>query len=297
MDGLLSALQANWGGAGPALQDPGTLSGLLSLVRLWQAGELELEEVYSSLEEVTRNTAEAILETRADLQEPLAQELADGLVELEGVFLEIESELTSLRECLEHEPYSVDLTNLTSCQQRLSECARFLQDWAEAPVPRCLRCGSRDTSMRCQSCGLDCLIPVPPSEEEDVSGAYLSPEYLELYRSYRAVMDGEGPLAPMLARLGPLETSLAPLERLARMTGSPILGEVERSLRGIQQMRQVTSSRLASDLSQGWEQVFQGALALKSLMPQLLREQGLEEEARRLEQDQRSSDGISLGLR
>ncbi len=289
-EGLLSALQEEWGDEKNLANQPLTIKSLTSQVQLWlKKPEVKLAHLPGHLEQMRAKVSEARQATEHDLQQQLEADLAslmrNSIQDYEdlGYYL---GELAAGVRSADRRRVGDDLLQLRGAARSLSDNQQMIQDWMTAPVMRCPRCGGQERSARewsCANCGLQMLYP-DPGDGGSQRSATLSKEFKNVYDAYVNVVKGERTLSVLGAPLKELEKLLETYADLseAEMTTdagySAALDSLAQSARdglyGVKQMQDALENRKTRDLHDGWQLIFESALAINDQVPALRKAAG-----------------------
>lgn len=285
------------------------LVGLLQSLRdLSQSPQDEAlrKEIREGSMALARGFHQATLETEADIKK-----LPDysPLLDLYDTTLNSYEMSQKVIDHIRTEPSALDESELAQVIADLEVALEEMRmdqeqwaDWLNGKAPRCSRCGYTDTKGgSCPDCKVDLLIPDPrPQESSNNTRAVLGPEYVQAYQAYAQLQDGHLSLGHFYRALQPLQKSIHQWDMLVSQGGLAELSDgdltaslsasVERSVNGLHQLLQAQETRRWVDINQGWDTVFQAAVALQQDLPRLHRAMGDEESARNLEQSYRTRD-------
>jgi hypothetical protein len=293
MKDLLKGFGANFGDeASPP--EPTTLGGLIDFARGLH-GEVATANLMRYAADLAQRCRQAARDTEQDLLDELDPTFMKVLRSLSDCFLEAQVELDSLQESVTRaENFDDNLETLAVLQGEIVQLSRCLQGWTSSREPLCARCGSKGPEESCSRCDLERLVPDSQADPE-IRSAHLGPQYVQLYKTYRDIVNGEAPLRVLPSALVPLEKELQQVRRLSRHGPDSIQPLAEQGIQGLARMREALASRHVRDLNEGWSQVFRAATALATHLPGLLRELGHNAEASELERNARFQEDIRLG--
>ena len=274
--GYLDSLMSSFGGAseGP---DPQRLDGLLQFAR----ERLDQPDAQTELHRHVERMRNRIQETLRDRQgnydgrrNALHADVSACIERNLSACRDIDASLQAFGETGTSESldmYERAIGEFFESSDRLTELARSSQ-------PLCPACGSSGPETICPACSVDRLIPDPDFADEDFDQAVVNEEFMAVFQSYQAVVEGRGTLADLSQNLQPLEFSLLEAQALVEQAvednpddsdQQTLLQAITHALEGVQRMHEVEQNRLTRELNQGWVLVFRGAKAVNELLPRL----------------------------
>lgn len=298
---LLAALQSNYGDGSPPPPDTSTVRGLLTFCKLWLDGEVETAELNNpcmamsgrlkgaakDTEQDLRQNPDLIAEMRAPIKRSAEayQKIAELLDRLPQVASDNDTqEYKSLIEVFEQE------------RQAVLDATAKIERLQSGDVRLCPRCGQAGEGT-CEKCGLVRLYPDPRATEySGTKTAMLEPAYAQLYQAYVDVMSGVRSLPVVIQATNPLEDVLVELQKgfeqvlenvkddddptsgETRETANRLLDEIENVFEGIDRIRGAHESYQMSDLSRGWDAVFDSAVDIQRVSQRYAKTVGLDDE-------------------
>jgi len=289
-EGLLSALQEEWGDERSLANQPLTIKSLTGQLQLWLKNpEAKLAHLPSHLDQMQAKVRDAKRATEHDLSQQLEADLASLISHSIQDYADLEyylGELAAGVRGADRERVADDLLQLRGAARSLADNQQAIADWMTAPVLRCPRCGSQERGPRdwsCASCGLQMLYPDPGAPGTSRT-ATLGPEFKAVYDAYVNVVKGDKTLSVLAAPLKELEKMLENYADLseAEMTSdasySAALDGIAQASRdgllGVRQMQDSFESRRTRDLHDGWQAIFEAALTLNDQVPALRKAAG-----------------------
>lgn len=310
MNPLFSALQETYASEGDLpLENTSTVKGLMAYARRWLTGAVPADDLRPALHTMRARIQQAAVDTKADLDKAgtLDPALRDPVERSYEGYLAIGDALDEMLEALDANAaplFKQSLSMLEDVSEEMSAAQREIKLWMFGTDPRCPKCGISDESQRCKGCDLDFLIPdVDAAMDQSQRTGFLRQEYLDVFKAYVGVISGECRLPRLWAALNPLEELLGQFHALAgqimSVEGGADVGRaleacLEDSLDGIDRMRMAAESRQMIDLNQGWNQIFDSALHLQHIVPELARTAGQEDTAHSVQAQMGSTDSISI---
>ena len=254
---------------------------------------------------------QARVDTGVDLDKagPLENELRSAIEDSYNAYTEIEEVVSSLISAVSEEDRVEGarlLELLVEGADHLSEALMAMDHWLNEPVLRCPRCGS-SKSDPCEDCGLELLFPDPKAAFGlPQQTATLPTEYGIVHQNYTATTRGDASLSVLISTLESLETHF---RHLLAMVNASIQEKpdaeslvnlrevVEAALAGTARMRAAETTRKATDLRLGWEQVFAAGAEHYRLTGTLVEELGGDAQKQVIEtrrQQQQVQDQVNL---
>lgn len=274
--GFLDSLMSSFGGVseGP---DPTRLEGLLQYARERKDNPEEREELMGHVDRMRARIRETLRDRQGNYDGRRGALHADVSACIErnlAACRDIDAALAEFMESTSAE----SLENYERSVREFFETSDLLAQMARSDQPLCPACGSSGPESTCPACQVDRLLPDPEFAEEDFDQAIVNEEFMAVFRSYQAVVEGRGTLADLSDNLQPLEFSLMEAQALVEqaLADEPddpdrqtLLTAVSNALEGVHRMHAVQQNRLTRELHQGWVQVFRGAKALTEILPRL----------------------------
>jgi hypothetical protein len=295
----LASFQAS--SAPPPEQDgPDTVRGLLRFCRGWLTGEVSTEDLHNPCLEMAarlRAAAEATfrdLDNNPDLcdeaREPV-QDTGEGYEAIASIL----DDLLVLAAENRREEYQEALVDFETERVAVLDATEEINAQMSGQDRRCPRCGFSGEEERCPDCRLIQLFP-DPKQIFDYShrSAHLSSLHLQIYQAYVAVLKGDMSLEGLLKTLPPLAVHLAQLGGFCDGQDdageSPDLvdslrREIDTAQSGLERIRGAAVTYLASDLNRGWDDIFESALSVESLLRHYAVATGQLEEAAQVPSD------------
>lgn len=289
-EGLLSALQEEFGDEHSLANQPLTIKSLTGQLQLWlKKPEAKLAHLPSHLTQMQAKVRDAKSATEQDLAQSLEADLASLIQASIQDYADLEyylGELAAGVRAADRARVGDDLLQLRATARSLADNQQAIADWMTAPVLRCPRCGGQERSSKewsCASCGLQMLYPDPGAPSSGRT-ATLAGEYKAVYDAYVTVVKGERTLAVLTA---PLKELAGILENYADLSEAEMTSDANYSaaldniaqasrdgLAGVRQMQEAFESRRTRDLHDGWQLVFEAAIALQEQVPALRKAAG-----------------------
>lgn len=305
-DSLLAALQGNYGGGEPAVDDINTVRGLLAFCKRWLGGQVHPDELNNPCLAMAGRLKAGAKEMENDLagNPTMAREMRDPItrtMEAYRAIAEVLEELPELARDGNFADFEDDLDLFEEERQAVLDAQEQIQYQLSGKTPLCPRCGSSGEEGDCPKCALTRLYPDPQAMKARHQQARLPGIYGKVFRSYQRVISGERSLHVLWDALAPLEDHLETLVHTRKQLGKRISskklsgqrfadaraaemiltageGDVTVALRGVERMRSAEQSLRMSDLSRGWEDVFHAGQALEVTATRFRRRFGGEEE-------------------
>lgn len=288
---LLAALQSNYGDGTEPPPDPTTVKGLLVFCKRWLDGETETAELNNPCMEMAVRLKGGAKDQEADLRKnpdlvDSARAPMERMAEAFWTISEILDRLPELAQDNDVEAYQEAIEIFEDERQIVLDCNAELENTLSGKVRLCPRCGDATEEELCSKCDLVKLYPDPRQSEYDRSkSAVLAPIYGTVNKAYDKVMAGEASLHTVYPPVDQLEAYLAELQQgyqkalelelpegeeekaegfqEARDLAVRLLRGIERSFQGIDRIRNATESFQMSDLSRGWETIFNAAVDIQ----------------------------------
>ncbi|MBI3924765.1 MAG: hypothetical protein HY319_04430 [Armatimonadetes bacterium] len=252
----------------------GTVAGILVVTAWWLQGRPELPRLLEAIPRIRARVQAAVDGTRADLAAGrLHRDLRLLMESHNEAYADLGQALGQLETLLRRESSSGVVAVCEEIKRRadrVDEVQIELQNWLQADVPRCPRCGSSGEALhsRCEPCGLDRLVPnpEPPAHQRT---AVLGSAHFQVFEAYQAVLSGAGGLPRLLESLGALHRLLKDMNTGHEGARENLQAALASSLAGVQQMQSVATTHSVRDLDLGWERIFAAALELRQALPEI----------------------------
>lgn len=279
---FLPQFYAAWG-VEPKQEDSGTIRGVIALLEQWAGGELRAEDVLNPTGAMQRRLEEAARHNAAEIQanpqqsEPVRghnERIQEGFEVCAEVLLEVQEGIENGARA----EVAKLLDELKAAADQVTAARIALEDWMSSPEPLCPGCGGRGDGRSCQSCNLELLVPDPDAAEVPQSRqAQLGPEYVAVFQAYHAALSGRQPLSGLQSPLAQLQSRVGEWMNLSGSINdqavNELLAELEGVLEGIAEgidsMESAFITRRVSDLNRGWREIFNNAVAMQNLLPEL----------------------------
>ncbi len=301
---LLAALQSNYGDGSPPPPDPSTVKGLLAFCKLWLEGEVQSDELNNPCMSMAGRLKGGAKETENDLnQNPdlvdTARAPIERMAEAYWTIAEVLDRLPGLAADNDRAAYKEAVSLFEEERLIVLDCNAEIERSLSGETRLCPRCGGEGEEDVCGRCDLVRLFPDPRATEYDRSKtAVLGPVYGTVYETYNAVMSGTTSLASIFSVVDSLEQYLLGLqkgyEEALQIPPDPedgdntdfedgkelaerLLDKIERSFEGIDRIRGVHKTFQMSDLSRGWDTIFDSAVDIQRLTQRFAKAHGYEE--------------------
>lgn len=234
-------------------------------------------------------SVESLLTAVREAESALRQSLESGqqASELEAHFLGAAEAYQELRSCLEAIARGIraaetgvvaeELGRLIVAGDSLRQRTEEVENWLSDSLARCPQCGfgSQNLVQPCPDCQLELLYPdLSPDPQASKQFLTLGPDYLNVYKTYLAVLAGESTLSELRPPLERLHAVVAESASLLR-SHTDVKAACGKILAGLEQMATCFVSREAEDLNKGWFRIFCAAGELQDLLKPILQESGL----------------------
>jgi rubrerythrin len=270
--------------------DTSTIKGIMLYTKLW----IEREEVATTKGlkqgclQMLRTLDSAIFATEKDLDSTgqTDESLADPVercMEAYERLKEVVAEIAEAASKEDREEVSELLVDLEDAAAFLGEAQEDLNIWLAEPVLRCPKCGASDQDP-CSVCHLELLFPDPKGGGSAGDRSALLPqEFGVVFEAYTAVRNGEKTLSDLIRVLPSIEktirsyTAIVNASLIEKPESSTLLATRETLVelsRGIQIMRETSSTRRMTDLQDGWLLTFRNAVHLQEHRLELMEELG-----------------------
>lgn len=289
---LFAALQENFGDGAAPPPDTSTVKGLLAFCKLWLEGDLEPTELHNPcLEMAGRLRAGALTEYKnLDDNPDLVESVTTPIRQMAEAYESIAELLEALPELAvseEIDDFFEGVEAFETEREIVINCNEIIFRNLSGANRVCPRCGDGSNKDICPTCNLVCLYPTPPSSgSPETKTEFLeAPVYGKLYKAHLEVVNGEARPNAMDESLNELEKHLAEIKREFQQVAQSGVSEennsegidpqaieayinasldlIERAFAGAEQMRAVKESFLMSDITRGWEIVFDSAVELQ----------------------------------
>lgn len=280
-----------WGAVPEEEKNPNDIRGIIADLKVWLASPpREAESLRGRIIGTARQLRDAAGATFAELEanpqqaEPLRSHNLTMAQGFEAIGKDLDLIYDALGELQAGQVAEV-LSWLEKAVERVASAKAAVEEWMESPLPLCPCCGSRGDGSYCAGCNLDVLIPdLDEVDRTSFRRADLGRDYQLVYDAYMAVVGGRSSLSLLFQTLQRLESRLNEWGNLTAALDDPELAEplaeiedcLEGALDGLELMREVSRSRRVRDLNEGWKQIFEHAVALQAVLPQLARSAGQE---------------------
>lgn len=260
---------------------PVTLAQLRQEIEAWLERPVQEDDLplrIESLRAAVREAEEALrqeLESREQTSE--LEALFSGAVE---AYQEMETCLEAISEGVRGSDKRVvaeRLARLNEAGESLRERTEGVENWLSDSQARCPQCGfgSKDPSQLCPTCELELLYPdLSPDPQSGREFLTLGPDYLSVYKTYLAVLEGQSSLSELRSPLQRLQEIVVNFSSSLR-SHAQVHEACGQILAGVGQMATSFTSHEAADLNQGWFRIFCAAGELQQLLKPLLQESGL----------------------
>lgn len=311
---LLAALQSNYGDGTPPPPDTSTVRGLLAFCKLWLDGEVETGELNNPCMSMSGRLKAGAKDTEKDLRQnpdlvDSAREPIEKTAEAYWLIADVLDKLPQLAAENDVDAYREAIEIFEEERQIVLDANAEIERTLSGQVKLCPRCGEQGEDEVCQPCGLIRLYPDPRAAEFDRSKtAVLDPVYGHVYQAYVAVLAGDEPLPVIFDAVSHLEQTLIALEewcrqvteaevpedestedREGREVAERLLKEINRSKEGVERIRSTHESYQMSDLSRGWDAIFDAAVDMQRTTQRYAKSSGFTD---MLAQE---SDGVDFG--
>ncbi len=261
---------------------PVTLAQLRQEIEAWLKGAIQDDDLPLRVEQLMAAVREAEGSLRQEMesrqQTPELEVLFSGAVEayqeMEGC---LEAISTGVR-AGDQELVAEELVRLNEAGDSLRERTEGVENWLNDSQARCPQCGfgSKDAGSLCPHCQLELLYPdLSPDPQSGREFLTLGADYIGLYKTYLAVLEGQSSLSDLRSPLERLQGVVVESSSLLR--SQPEVHEAcAQILAGIGQMAAAFASHEASDLNQGWFRIFCAAGELQQLLRPLLQGSSVE---------------------
>jgi hypothetical protein len=261
---------------------PVTLAQLRQEIEAWLKGAIQDDDLPLRVEQLMEAVREAEGSLRQEMesrqQTPELEVLFSGAVE---AYQEMESCLEAISagvRASDREAVAEELARLNEAGDSLRERTEGVENWLNDSQARCPQCGfgSKDAGSLCPHCQLELLYPdLSPDPQSGREFLTLGADYISLYKTYLAVLEGQSSLSELRSPLERLQGVVVESSSLLR--SHPEVHEAcAQILAGIGQMAAAFSSHEASDLNQGWFRIFCAAGELQQLLRPLLQGSSVE---------------------
>lgn len=292
---LFDALQNLYGDGTPPPPDTSTVRGLLSYCKLWLSGEITASDLHNPCLQMASRLKGGAQETESDLRSnpTLIDEVRMHVQRTAEAYLtlsEILDRLPLLAQENDTERYQEALKVFEEERQAVLDSSQAIASRLSGEHRLCPRCGAVQESF-CEKCQLTTLFPDPRGNEYDrTKTADLEPRYAAVYQAYVGVMGGERPLGVLHRPLNELEDALVEAQKgyedvlnsLGDDVSSPevresvdaanlILDEIEKMFEGIDRIRGVFENFQMSDLTRGWDTIFDSAVDVQRVTQRFLK--------------------------
>lgn len=292
---LFDALQNLYGDGTPPPPDTSTVRGLLSYCKLWLSGEVTASDLHNPCLQMASRLKGGAKETESDLKTnpTLVDDVRVHVQRTAEAYLtlsEVLDRLPLLAQENDTERYQEALKVFEEERQAVLDASQAIQWRLSGEHRLCPRCGDVQESF-CDKCQLTTLFPDPRGNEYDrTKTADLEPRYANVYQSYVDVMSGMRPLATLNRPLNELEDALVEVQKgyeevlssLEDDISNPemresvdaanrILDEIDKLFEGIDRMRSVFENFRMSDLTRGWDTIFDSAVDVQRVTQHFLK--------------------------
>lgn len=287
---LFDALQDAYKGDREQIEDTTKFKGLIAYCRRYLVGGVEVENLRPALDimkgrceaaaDGTRNDIDAVPDLDEGVREPM-----ETCFEGYTTIAEILGEMLEALAQNDRAAFTEGLDAFNEAYEVMAEANQALHQWMNSSDPRCPRCGS-DGGAVCQRCDIERLVPDGEALlNPTVETAELGPEYRGIYDAYMAVISGDRTLKTLWPHLYGLENFFAPYVQMvnellnsddAVEEGKALGALLEDVFSGIEYMRRAEESRRQSDLNQGWNRIFEAAVNIQKLLPEMMEEFGVD---------------------
>jgi multidrug efflux pump subunit AcrA (membrane-fusion protein) len=300
---LLAALQNNYGDGSPPPPDPNTVKGLLAFCKLWLEGDVEAGDLNNPCMSMAGRLKGGAKDTEDDLnQNPDLVDSARAPIERTAeaywTIAEVLDRLPTLAAENDMAAFKEAISLFEEERQAVLDCNAEIERSLSGEVRLCPRCGDQGDDDVCESCDLVRLYPDPRATEYDRSKtAILAPIYGTVNEAYDSVMSGTASLHTVIAAVADLEQQLLELQKgyeqaaaldpeegedssefaEGKELANRLLDELERSFDGIDRIRDVKQNFQMSDLSRGWDTIFDAAVDIQRLTQRFAKAHGYEE--------------------
>ena len=298
---LLAALQSNYGDGDPPPPDVNTVRGLLEFCKLWLDGDTQTRELNNPCMSMSGRLKGGAKDTEADLrQNPDLVDAARRPIErmAQGYWriAEVLDRLPELAADKDIAGYKEAIEIFEVERQAVLDCNAEIERSLSGEIRLCPRCGDQCGEF-CEACGLITLYPDPRATEYDRSKtAVLPPIYGKVNKAYDAVMTGEKSLHVVLDAADDLEQYLVDVQKGYRQVAEMemedgegaaeakegqelaqrILRDIEKVFGGIERLRRAQESLQMSDLSRGWDTIFDAAADIQGSSNRFAKAHGFE---------------------
>ncbi len=301
---LLAALQNNYGDGSPPPDDLTTVRGLLSFCKKWLDGETPTSALNNPCIEMGSRLRAGATATELDLtNSPSLQPEMRAPVERTAVAYRniagILEELPQIAAEGDEEAYAEAIADFEEERQAVLDAQTTITSQLDGTVRRCPRCGiAAEMAEICPAVPSCEVIPLYPDPKllnnTNQRTANLSPAHAAVYRAYVAVMDGKESLPHVISNLPALETHLKDLLKNAeQMKGAEAADEAQKdefedgkavahrlekeiqaSLDGITRIRAVQENFSMSELTRGWDQIFDAGQTIQGALQKFAKAHG-----------------------
>lgn len=301
---LLAALQNNYGDGSPPPDDLTTVRGLLSFCKKWLDGETPTSALNNPCIEMGSRLRAGATATDLDLKNsPSLQPEMRAPVERTAMAYRniagILEELPQIAAVGDREAYAEAIADFEEERQAVLDAQTTITSQLDGTVRRCPRCGvAAENSEVCPaepSCQVVPLFPDPKLlNNTNQKTANLTPAHAAVYRAYVAVMDGKESLPHLISALPSLESHLHDLLNQAaqmktleatddaqkdefedgKVVSQRLEKEIEASLEGVARMRAVAENFSMSELTRGWDQIFDAGQAIQGALQKFAKAHG-----------------------
>lgn len=254
-----------------AYRTPNTIGGVIDRAQGWLLERCDSDELLSSISELleilkTHQSGDGGSDKLSPELKSIRNDLMEGFESTQDALEDMKGAVASQ----DHSVFKECLAELEESAAEVRSAQVRLDEWMNAPIPRCPTCGSSGDGV-CEPCRAERLIPDPDFSTLKVPKS-LGPAQSAVLEAYLAVLSGTGRLETLSGTLDELEKTTDQLETLGERAqeGDPeLVARVKEVVyytrEGIDLMRRTRSSRRTADLNQGWKSVLKGGLLLAGL--------------------------------
>lgn len=291
---LFAALQNIYGDGTPPPPDTSTVRGLLSHCKLWLSGEVSAAELHNPCLQMAGRLKGAAKETEKDLRSNpnLVKDVRGHIqrsAEAYQTLSEVLDRLPQLAQDNDTDGFKKMMLVFEEERQAVLDSTEAIERRHSGEHRLCPRCGDIQDQV-CPKCRLTPLFPDPKGNEYDrTKTADLEPLYATVYQAYSDVMSGTKPLSVVLDAVNSLEDAMveiqkgyeealstfednadSPQGRESIDVANRMLDEVERVFQGIDRMKGTYDTFRMSDLTRGWDTIFDAAVDIQRLTQRFL---------------------------
>lgn len=288
---LLAALQNNYGDGSPPPPDPNTVRGLLAYCKLWLDGEVETSELNNPCMAMAGRLKVGARDTEADLRQnpdmiDSARAPIERIAEAYWTIVDILLKLPQLAADNSVDEYRRLIEEFEQERQAVLDCQAEIEKSMSGDVLLCPRCAAQGDEAVCPRCQLVRLFPDPRATEYDpTKTAMLAPVYKAVNDAFSDVMSGKASLPTIHPSVDALEAQLLEFQKLYEQAleieaptseeeaqqhedsvelSNRMLDLVDKAFAGIDRIRGVDETLRMSDLSRGWDTIFDAAVEIQT---------------------------------